>query len=65
VARKCPIALQEAPKHEWKEIPIRCAIWASLSPLRWRGLAKAAVQVHLTAIAYNLKRTMNILAVAA
>jgi IS5 family transposase len=30
--------------------------------MRWRGLAKAAVQVHLTAIAYNLKRTMNILA---
>jgi hypothetical protein len=26
---------------------------------------KAAVQVHLTAIAYNLKRTMNILAAAA
>lgn len=32
---------------------------------RWRGLAKAAVQVHITAIAYNLKRTMNILSVAA
>ena len=31
----------------------------------WRGLAKAAVQVHLTAIAYNLKRTMNILAAQA
>jgi IS5 family transposase len=30
--------------------------------MRWRGLAKAAVQVHLTAIAYNLKRAMNILA---
>jgi len=30
--------------------------------MRWRGLAKAAVQVHLTAIAYNLKRTLNILA---
>lgn len=35
-----------------------------LRRMRWRGLAKAAVQVHLTAIAYNLKRTMNILAVA-
>lgn len=33
-----------------------------LRRMRWRGLAKAAVQVHLTAIAYNLKRTMNILA---
>ena len=26
----------------------------------WRGIAKAAVQIHLTAIAYNLKRTFNI-----
>mgnify|MGYP003667550311 CR=1 FL=1 len=26
---------------------------------------KAAIQVHLTAIAYNLKRTMNILAAQA
>jgi transposase, IS5 family len=32
-----------------------------LRRMRWRGLAKAAVQVHLTAIAYNLKRSMNIL----
>jgi hypothetical protein len=36
-----------------------------LRRMRWRGLAKAAVQVHLTAIAYNLKRTMKILAVQA
>jgi IS5 family transposase len=36
-----------------------------LRRMRWRGLAKAAVQVRLTAIAYNLKRTMNILAVQA
>lgn len=36
-----------------------------LRRMRWRGLAKAAAQVHLTAIAYNLKRTMNILAVPA
>lgn len=36
-----------------------------LRRMRWRGIAKAAAQVHLTAIAYNLKRTMNILAVAA
>ena len=36
-----------------------------LRRMRWRGLAKAAVQVHLTAIAYNLKRTMNILAAKA
>jgi IS5 family transposase len=33
--------------------------------MRWRGLAKAAAQVHLTAIAYNLKRTMNIVTAAA
>ena len=36
-----------------------------LRRMRWRGLAKAAVQAHLTAIAYNLKRTMNILATQA
>lgn len=36
-----------------------------LRRMRWRGLAKAAVQVQLTAIAYNLKRTMNILAAQA
>ncbi|MGD9810781.1 MAG: IS5 family transposase [Sphingobium sp.] len=36
-----------------------------LRRMRWRGLANAAVQVHLTAIAYNLKRTMNILAAQA
>lgn len=36
-----------------------------LRRMRWRGLAKAAVQVHLTAIACNLKRTMNILAAQA
>lgn len=33
-----------------------------LRRMRWRGLAKAAVQVHLTAIAYNLKRSLSILA---
>lgn len=36
-----------------------------LRRMRWRGRANAAVQVHLTAIAYNLKRTMNILAAQA
>jgi IS5 family transposase len=36
-----------------------------LRRMRWRGLAKAAVQVHLTAIAYNLKRSLTILAVRA
>ena len=28
---------------------------------RWRGLARAAAQVHFTVTAYNLKRTLNIL----
>ena len=32
--------------------------------MRWRGLAKARLQTHLTAIAYNLKRTLNILSPA-
>ena len=35
-----------------------------LRRMRWRGLAKAAVQVRLTAIAYNLKRTLSITAQA-
>jgi IS5 family transposase len=35
-----------------------------LRRMRWRGLAKAAVQVHLTAIAYNLKRTRSIVMAA-
>jgi IS5 family transposase len=30
--------------------------------MRWIGIAKAAAQVHLTAIAYNLKRTLSIIA---
>jgi IS5 family transposase len=36
-----------------------------LRRMRWRGIAKGSVQVHLTAIAYNLKRTLNILAAQA
>lgn len=32
--------------------------------MRWRGIAKARLQAHLTAIAYNLKRTANILKAA-
>ena len=32
-----------------------------LRRMRWRGLARAAAQVHLTATAYNLKRSLNIL----
>jgi IS5 family transposase len=33
--------------------------------MRWRGLAKASLQVCLTTIAYNLKRTASILGTAA
>jgi IS5 family transposase len=32
-----------------------------LRRMRWRGLARAAAQVHFTATAYNLKRSLNIL----
>jgi transposase, IS5 family len=32
-----------------------------LRRMRWKGLAKATLQVRLTALAYNLKRTMTIL----
>ena len=32
-----------------------------LRRMRWRGLARAAAQVHFTATAYNLKRCRNIL----
>ncbi len=35
-----------------------------LRRMRWRGLAKAALQVRLTAIAYNLKRIAAILRAA-
>ncbi|MEO1027576.1 MAG: IS5 family transposase [Pseudomonadota bacterium] len=35
-----------------------------LRRMRWRGLAKASLQIRLTAIAYNLKRSLNILAAA-
>jgi IS5 family transposase len=32
--------------------------------MRWRGLAKAGVQLRLTAIAYNIKRSLKFIAVA-
>ena len=35
-----------------------------LRRMRWRGLAKAGVQIRLTAIAYNIKRCFKIIAVA-
>lgn len=36
-----------------------------LQQMRWRGLVKAVIHIHGTAIAYNLRRSLNILAVAA
>jgi transposase, IS5 family len=33
-----------------------------LRRMRWRGIAKAALQIYLTATAYNLKRCFNIMA---
>ena len=36
-----------------------------LRRMRWLGIAKAAAQVHLTAIAYNLKRTRTLTAARA
>lgn len=36
-----------------------------LRRIRWLGLAKASLQIRLTAVAYNLRRTLNILAAAA
>lgn len=33
-----------------------------LRRMRWIGIVKAAAQVHLTAIAYNLKRTLRLIA---
>jgi transposase, IS5 family len=35
-----------------------------LRRMRWRGLAKAALQVRLTAIAYNLRRGLTLLQAA-
>ncbi|MDK4706626.1 IS5 family transposase [Rhizobium sp. CNPSo 4062] len=35
-----------------------------LRRMRWRGLAKAGVQIRLTAIAYNMKRSLKIITAA-
>lgn len=35
-----------------------------LRRMRWRGLAKAGIQIRLTAIAYNMKRSLKIIAAA-
>jgi IS5 family transposase len=36
-----------------------------LRRMRWLGLAKAGLQVRLTAMAYNLRRTWRLITVAA
>jgi IS5 family transposase len=36
-----------------------------LRRMRWRGLAKAGVQIRLTAIAYNMKCSLKIIPAAA
>jgi IS5 family transposase len=35
-----------------------------LRRMRWRGLARAGVQIRLTAIAYNMKRSLKIVSAA-
>ncbi|WP_352765374.1 transposase [Mesorhizobium sp. M0847] len=35
-----------------------------LRRMRWRGLAKAGVQIRLTAIAYDMKRSLKVIAMA-
>src|SRR5271166_2338622 len=42
-----------------------CKRCYGLRRMRWLGLAKAGVQVRLTAIAYNLRRSWGLLAQAA
>lgn len=76
-ARSDPASQAEAARWlaEWNDAihRVRCRIekifgtWKrsyGFRRMRWRGLAKARLQTHLTAIAYNLKRTANILKAA-
>lgn len=64
-AAQCQLADWNASIHQ-----VRCRIEKIFSTwkrsygfrrMQWRGLAKASLQTYLTAIAYNLKRTCNIL----
>jgi transposase, IS5 family len=44
-------------------VRLRLGTWQrsyGLRRMRRKGIAKAVVQIHLTAIAYNLKRACNI-----
>jgi len=63
-------ALQKLRSWNYSVQRVRCQIekifgtWKrsyGMRRMRWRGLAKAALQVRLTALAYNLKRTVTIL----
>jgi IS5 family transposase len=63
-------ALQKLRSWNYSVQRVRCRIekifgtWKrsyGMRRMRWRGLAKAALQVRLTALAYNLKRTATIL----
>jgi len=63
-------ALQKLRSWNYSVQRVRCRIekifgtWKrsyGMRRMRWRGLAKAAVQLRLTALAYNLKRTATIL----
>jgi hypothetical protein len=63
-------ALLRLKAWNWRVNRVRCRIekifgtWKrsyGLRRMRWRGIAKGALQVRLTATAYNLKRAMTIL----
>jgi IS5 family transposase len=72
-SRNAEEALAKVKRWNYSIQRIRCRIekifgtWKrsyGLRRMRWKGLAKAALQVRLTAIAYNMKRTATILAAA-
>ncbi|WP_161993623.1 transposase [Muricoccus nepalensis] len=67
-------ALARLKKHNARVRRIRCWIEKvfgtckrsyGLRRMRWLGLAKAGLQARLTAIAYNLRRTVTLLHAAA
>ena len=69
-----PEALARLEAHNAAVRRIRCRIekvfgtWKrshGLRRMRWRGLAKAGLQVRLAAIAYNLRRTVTLVHAAA
>ncbi|MBL6459628.1 transposase, partial [Belnapia sp. T6] len=67
-------ALRRLEAHNAKVQRIRCRIEKvfgtckrsyGLRRMRWIGLAQAGLQVHLAAVAYNLRRTLTLLKPAA